>query len=154
MRAVITVAGRPAPQGSKAYKGKRAGKPVLVESSRFVKPWREQVHRAAVEHRRVTPGFRRFDGPVKLTAVFTVPAPKRLPKGRVVPGVPPDLSKLLRSTEDALTTGGLWADDALVVEARVLKRYPGSHGGLPEPGALIIVERWRPDTREGDDDGC
>ncbi len=54
----------------------------------------------------------------------------------------PDLSKLARSTEDALTDAGVWVDDGLVTEyARLAKVYVGS--GDPEathiPGARIVV---------------
>ncbi len=60
----------------------------------------------------------------------------------------PDLSKLLRSTEDALTTSGVWTDDGRVVAYRLLaKVYPGEGSlwpgcpdlSLPEPGARIIL---------------
>lgn len=40
----------------------------------------------------------------------------------------PDVSKLLRATEDAITDSGLWRDDARVVIAHVEKTYAiGSH---------------------------
>ena len=53
----------------------------------------------------------------------------------------PDLSKLLRSTEDALTDAGLWADDARVVEyERLAKVYPGEDPeALPVPGVRIEI---------------
>ncbi len=51
-----------------------------------------------------------------------------------MPIVNPDASKLLRSTEDALT-GVLWVDDNRIVTAYKAKRYG------PEAGARIIV--WR-----------
>ena len=54
----------------------------------------------------------------------------------------PDLSKLARSTEDALTTAGLWRDDARVVEyTRLAKVYPGEDPeSLSSPGVRIVVE--------------
>jgi hypothetical protein len=62
----------------------------------------------------------------------------------------PDLSKLARSTEDAITEAGLWADDARVSEyARLAKVWPGCDpDALPVPGVVVVcVERrddWRP----------
>ena len=55
----------------------------------------------------------------------------------------PDLSKLARSTEDALTAAGIWTDDARVVEYGLLaKRYPNEgRGSLEAPGVLITIER-------------
>ena len=37
------VDGRPAPQGSKKYMGHRGGKPILLESSKGLKEWREKI---------------------------------------------------------------------------------------------------------------
>src|SRR5690606_25696178 len=53
----------------------------------------------------------------------------------------PDLSKLARATEDALTEAGVWKDDAAVVEYRRLaKVYPGSDpDALDQPGVLIRI---------------
>jgi Holliday junction resolvase RusA-like endonuclease len=51
------------------------------------------------------------------------------------PTNPPDATKLLRSTEDALT-GIVWKDDKLIVDQLVSKNYqrPGIY-----PGAKITV---------------
>ena len=149
----ITVLGVPGPQGSKSFKGMRASKvsgkavPVLVESSAKVKPWRAKVVDAAKEAVRaghvgcLANRWPLFDGPVAVGMVFTLPAPKRMPKGRTCPSVKPDISKLIRSTEDALTDARIWADDALVVEYRdTAKTYPGGHSdALNEPGAVIRI---------------
>lgn len=146
----VVAYGIPAPQGSKAFKGvnPNTGRGVLVESSKAVKPWREAVESAARQviatmsraERRSLP----LDGPLIGRLVLTMPKPARAPKTRVTyPDVYPDLSKLLRSTEDALTTAGLWADDARVVTYdRLSKVYPGSDPeALSRPGAVITVRR-------------
>lgn len=75
---------------------------------------------------------------VALSVEFVLPRPKsHLTKsGRLTKSAPaypgkPDLSKLVRAVEDALT-GVVWRDDSLVVEYRsVTKRYavPGGKGG-------------------------
>lgn len=150
---VITVRGVPGPQGSKSFKGMRASKisgkavPVLVESSAKVKPWRANVVEAAKEAVRTSHvgclanRWPLFDGPVAVSMIFTLQAPQRMPKGRTCPSVKPDISKLIRSTEDALTDARIWADDALVVAYRdTAKTYPGGHrDALNAPGAVIRI---------------
>lgn len=150
---VVVVYGTPGPQGSKDFKGMRTNKAtgkshaVLVESSAKVKPWRANVVEAAQKavaeaHFGCLAGrWPMFDGPVAVGMTFTLVAPKRMPKGRVSPSVKPDLSKLLRSTEDALTDANVWTDDALVVEYRhAVKTYPGQHpDALDSPGAVIRI---------------
>ena len=150
----FTVYGTPAPQGSKSFKGSRVSKstgkrtPILVESSKKVTPWRDEVEKAARQALR-GPGRRVFPlaGPLEIGVVFTLPRPARMPKERIVGGIAlpmayPDLSKLLRSTEDAVTKAGLWLDDAQVVSCRELRKlYAGQPGALERPGAVIRV--WR-----------
>lgn len=139
-RLVIKVYGIPGPQGSKAFKGMRGGHAVLVESSKKVKPWREDVKAAA---EIVRAGRAPLDCPLRLTMVFTLPKPASAPKRRQTwPMRTPDLSKLARSTEDALTQAGIWRDDARVVEYGLLaKRYPGEgRGALEAPGVWIEIE--------------
>ncbi|MDX3672779.1 RusA family crossover junction endodeoxyribonuclease [Streptomyces europaeiscabiei] len=148
----LTVYGIPGPQGSKKVRGKRrttTGKlvPNLVESSKKVKPWREAVHDAAkVQILRQRGRFVKLDGPLEAAMFFTLPAPKTMPKGRVAATVYPDLSKLLRSTEDALTTAGVWADDARVIGYRDLRKtYTrlGPHA-LTRPGVILHIWKATP----------
>lgn len=138
----IVVRGNPAPQGSKSFKGMtNAGRAILAESSKKVQPWRMDVKAAAealISERNLSP----LDGPLVARMVFTLPKPKSAPKTRrTYPMRTPDLSKLLRSTEDALTDAGLWADDARVVEyERLVKVYPNEDPeSLPVPGVRIEV---------------
>jgi Holliday junction resolvase RusA-like endonuclease len=147
----LIVYGVPAPQGSKKPVGNRRSKkgnlvPVLVESSKKVKPWREAVDDAARTQIEQTPGWVKLDGPLVAEMHFTMPALKRMPKDRVAHTVYPDLSKLLRSTEDALTTGGVWADDARVVRYRGLsKTYPGlGPHALDRPGVILHIWHDQP----------
>lgn len=83
-----------------------------------------------------------FDGPLVVRMVFTLPKPKSAPKRRVTyADRKPDLSKLARSTEDALTDAGLIADDALIVEfSRLAKVFPGEDPeSLESPGVRITI---------------
>jgi Holliday junction resolvase RusA-like endonuclease len=133
-RRVFTVAGIPAPQGSKKafVRGKKA---ILVESSDKVKPWREAVAKEARQH------FTDMNlGPVFVEITFYMPRPKTLPKGRTRPTVMPDLDKLARSTLDALT-GIAYKDDAQVVNLVLAKYYPPGD----TPGARIIIETEGPE---------
>ena len=147
------VHGTPAPQGSKKAVGMRKSKtrpgvlvPILKESSaEGVDRWRSDVVDAAT--RALPPGWTRLaeDNKAGLVVdmVFTRDRPAALPKRRISwPGSTPDLSKLARATEDALTTAGVWRDDARVVGYRRLdKVYVGSGDpdALPHPGAVIRV---------------
>lgn len=137
--------GIPAPQGSKSFKGMTsAGRALLVESSRKVKPWRTQVRNACLEATAAIPGWEPLDGPLLVEMVFTLPKPTSAPKRRRTwPIRYPDVSKLCRSTEDAISAAGGWADDARVVDYRRLaKCFPGEdRDALPMPGAVVRV--WR-----------
>ena len=133
----IVVYGEPAPQGSKKFVGFTKPKPgearghaIMKESSDKVAPWREDVNRAG---RAVMDGRAPIDGPIIARMVFTVRKPASAPKTRrTYPCVKPDLSKLLRSTEDALKTAGVIADDSRIVEySRAAKVFP-----LEDPEAL------------------
>jgi Holliday junction resolvase RusA-like endonuclease len=151
---MIIAYGRPAPQGSKMarpiYRGRGAdrvftGKVAQVESSKNgVNDWRADVKDAAEKVTAGIPGWAPLDGPLVARIVFTVAKPLSAPKRRRTwPDRMPDLSKLLRSTEDALTGAGAWRDDARVVEyLRLAKVYPGEdRDALVSPGALIQI--WR-----------
>jgi crossover junction endodeoxyribonuclease RusA len=137
----IIVYGAPAPQGSKKFVGRaKSGRGIMVESSKKVRPWRDDVKMAALAVRHGSPPI---DAPIRVRMVFTMPKPASAPKRkRSFPMRMPDLSKLARSTEDALTDAGIWRDDARVVEyARLAKVYPGEDPeALEAPGVRIVVE--------------
>jgi len=144
----ITVYGQAAPQGSKRH----VGRGVMIESSKKVKPWRQDVKAAALTVIETLPGWAPLDGPLSVSMTFAFARPKghfgtgrnadRLkPSAPPRPAGVPDLSKLVRSTEDALT-GSVWADDARVVEYRRLgKHYVTSSAldVLSMPGCVIRV---------------
>jgi Holliday junction resolvase RusA-like endonuclease len=143
---VIIVFGDPAPQGSKAFKGLFTGKDgrqhaKLAESSKRVKPWRQDVVAAA---RQAVAGAAPLDGALVVRMVFTVPKPASAPKRRTSwPNKRPDCSKLCRSTEDALVTAGAIADDARIVGyERLFKVYPNEDpDALTSPGVRIEIRR-------------
>lgn len=150
----FTVYGLPGPQGSKSPKGRdRYGRVILVESSKKVKPWRAEVAKAARLAAERAGLAEVFDGPLRADMVFSLPRPKYhfrtgqfagLLKDRYVdalPWMPPDLSKLVRSTEDALKHI-IWADDGRVIGYGRLEKFYVDYAdpdALTEPGAVIRV---------------
>ena len=113
------IEGEPAPQGSKNGFVKN-GRVVMVESSKKVKPWRAAVAEQTARHmswETLNP----MDSPVEIALVFYLPKPKTVK--RQWPSVKPDLDKLIRSTFDGLTIGGLYVDDALVIAVSASKEY-------------------------------
>jgi crossover junction endodeoxyribonuclease RusA len=144
MKIEFVVIGEPAPQGSKSYVGKtKEGRAILKESSKKVKPWRQDVADKASRMRTLIVGqVLHFDGPLRVSMVFTLKKPLSAPKRkRTWPDKKPDLSKLVRSTEDALVTAGLIADDARIVELTAQKIFLGE-GDPPIEGcgARISIE--------------
>lgn len=137
------VIGTPAPQGSKKFVGlSKTGRGLMVESSKKVKPWRMDVKDAAERARAGIAAT--LDGPLIVSMIFTLMKPASAPKRRKTwADRKPDLSKLVRSTEDAISDAGLWADDARVVEyARLAKVFPGEDpDALSVPGVRVWI--WR-----------
>jgi Holliday junction resolvase RusA-like endonuclease len=151
----IIAHGTPGPQGSKSFKGTtKTGRGIMVESSQKVRPWREAVKAAALD---AYPDYPRLNGPLSVGMVFSLARPAcHWGTGRnadkikeSAPAFPsatgsttPDLSKLARSTEDALTDAGVWADDARVVHYHNLaKMYCADDSAviLPVPGVVITI---------------
>jgi Holliday junction resolvase RusA-like endonuclease len=137
------VPGIPAPQGSKrAFHHASTGKIMMLESSKRVKPWRLDV--AAMAHEAM--GDRPLlEGPIALTVTFSFVRPKShlTSKGDLRKGAPlehvsrPDVSKLARALEDALT-GIVFRDDSQVCELSACKEYVPDGGG-----ALVTIEEVR-----------
>jgi len=136
------VSGIPKPGGSKKafpIRGKDGKMHVSVTDASNNKDWRQSVKAACL---------RIFDGaptihPLELKICFIMPYRKGdygsgKHKNSLKPSAPhwhtskPDLTKLLRSTEDALT-GVLWMDDSQIVQTTLSKIY-----GF-QPGASIKV---------------
>lgn len=128
----IFVPGRPAPQGSKRHVG--GGR--MVEMSRHAPTWREDVRAGCMAVWGSSPPL---DGPLVLEVEFVRARPASAPKRRTPPAsTMPDLSKLVRSTEDAITSAGVWVDDARVVRCVSSKRCAEIGEA---PGARIRIYR-------------
>lgn len=138
----IIVYGEPAPQGSKKFVGMINGHGMLAESSKKVKPWRQDVVAAAKAV--LGEGTAPMDGNLVVRMVFTLHKPAGAPKTRrTYPNKKPDVSKLARSTEDALVTAGAIKDDARIVGfERLFKVYPNEDPeALSSPGVRIEIRR-------------
>lgn len=116
----------------RAFTPKGWTRPILTSDNPNLKDWRRLVADAAAE---VATG-ELFEGAIVLSLVFYLPKPKSAAKSVVYPTKRPDLSKLIRSTEDALK-GVLWVDDSQVVDLLVRKRYAGL--GAPT-GVFVTIE--------------
>lgn len=124
----LFVPGRPAAQGSKRHVG--GGR--LVEQSKAVAPWRTAVAWHVAQTFTQAP----LDGPLVLAVEFVMPRPAATPKRSTPPAIKrPDLDKLIRAVDDALS-GVIWRDDSQVVRVDARKRL----AELDElPGAWIRV---------------
>lgn len=131
------VPGTPRPQGSKRHVG--GGR--MIESSKYLKAWRNTVTLYAIAHRPIEP----ISGAVDLALTFHMPRPaSHYGTGRNATRLrasapdhhtsKPDASKLLRAVEDALTDAHIWVDDSQVTSCGVVKQY-----ATGEPGVSIVI---------------
>lgn len=126
----FTVRGTPGPQGSKRMmRHNGEGPMIMLESSPLVAPWRKLVsYEAAMAMHRGK--HKPMVGALEVAITFYLRRPRKYYRanGDLKPGAPalvatkPDLSKLVRSTEDAIT-GICYGDDAQIARLIVEKRY-------------------------------
>lgn len=125
---IITIYGTPQPAGSKRgfYRG---GKVIVTDDNAKSRPWKNLVTDAC---RQVYDGPL-LEGALTVTMVFFMVRPKGhygsgknsaklKPSAPAWPTSKPDVLKLARGTEDALT-GVLWKDDAQTAMLRLQKQY-------------------------------
>ena len=136
MRLSFTAYGKPEPQGS--AKGFLIGGKVRITSANpKMRPFRSSVTAEArytvAQENLPEPVFPKHE-PVRLVVTFTFLKPPSVPRRREHCVVKPDLDKLTRLVNDALT-GVAYADDAQVVETVSRKVYG------PIEGVTVTVER-------------
>jgi len=143
-RIEFNVVGLPAPGGSRKFVGMNNGRGIIVEDCKRSGPWRNRVASYGVE---AMFGRQMFSGcALGMSIQFQIPRPKShygtgrncrkvKPSAPVYPIVKPDTTKLVRSTEDALT-GIVWKDDAQIVIQHVGKEF-----STGQVGAKIVV--WK-----------
>ncbi len=148
----LFVPGIPRPGGSKtATLIRKKGGEIVMKNGRPLITTRDDA-KGNAEWKQTVAYFARqaYDAapmatPLRVTVTFIMPRRKGdygsgKNAGRLKPNAPvyhtvkPDATKLMRSTEDALT-GILWIDDALIVKQELTKVYGD------KPGAHIKLER-------------
>lgn len=135
----IWVPGIPRPGGSKkAFFIKSLGRAVITEDNKRSKDWRNSVAFMAADHIK-TP----LSGALEVSFLFVMPRPKgHYGTGRYAgmlkasapkyPTTKPDITKLIRSTEDAMK-GIAWGDDSQVAHQDGYKAYGDN------PGCTITI---------------
>jgi Holliday junction resolvase RusA-like endonuclease len=142
----FTVFGTAKPAGSKrAFRLKNSNRVVLTDANKNSKPWKAEVAQVAGRH---VNGAGLLRDPLDVHFVFYVARPKGhfTSKGELsakgqresFPAKRPDVLKLARGVEDALT-GVLYADDSQIVIERLEKRW-----GEPERVEITITEASEP----------
>lgn len=123
----FSVVGVAQPAGSKrAFVHQHTKRVVVTDDARRSRPWKQEVAAcAAAAMGELAP----YAGPLSLELEVTVARPRGhygkrgiLPSAPVYPTVRPDLLKLARAVEDALT-GIVYRDDSLIVVERLRKSY-------------------------------
>jgi len=139
------VPGKPACAGSKrAFLNKKSGKIIMVPDDERSMPWRTNVQGHAMQE--MANKAKIATEAVQLSITFTLARPKnhyRTGKhaGQLKDGAPvlvttkPDLTKIVRAIEDALT-GICWTDDNQVARHNTMKRYANPN---ETPGAEIGI---------------
>lgn len=141
----FTVLGKPVAQGSMVpVRSRNPGESrIFLKASNEaeLRKWRRRIVDAA----RLAAGGRcaAKDVPVTVRAVFRMPRPATMPKGRTMPTVPPDADKLLRAGLDALTQAQVYRDDSQVVDAHAVKLYATP---AHPPGMYAEVEFHEPEV--------
>ena len=139
----IEVYGTPRPGGSKTSGySKKTGKRFIRNANPNTAPWMKLVRDAAkMQNKRQL-----LIGPIQIHYDFRFPRPKyhfgtgknntvlkaKMPDAHTIM---PDLTKIIRSTEDALT-GLIWKDDSQVCHANAVKRYCLA---AEQPGVTITI---------------
>jgi crossover junction endodeoxyribonuclease RusA len=133
----FTVFGVASGMGSKrAFVPKGWTRPIITDSNRNLKSWQSLVADAASRAIEERTNWQILEGGVRLTMAFYLPRPKSLAKKITAHLKAPDCSKLIRSTEDAMS-GIVYRDDSQVIELIAGKFYTGTHDS---PHVNIKVE--------------
>lgn len=132
MTLAVFVAGDPAAKGNIRYLGQRGGRAILTDATKGLKPWDSRIRSTLLDDEGRPRAV--FSDGVHVEAEFVMPRPKSTPKSKTPPAIKkPDLDKLARALLDAITSAGVWRDDAQVTGLAITKRIaklgetPGCH---------------------------
>lgn len=138
----FTVHGHPQPAGSKrGFYNQKTKRVIITDAAKNSRPWKAQVADAAAQAMQGRP---LLDRAIVARFTFYVPRPKGhygvrgvRPSAPMFPAVRPDVLKLARAVEDAISSV-CYRDDAQIVAEVLIKRY-----GEP---ARVEVELWDADA--------
>jgi Holliday junction resolvase RusA-like endonuclease len=125
----VTVPGKPITQGSMRTVNRRT----FHDNEKDLLPWREAIGWHIRQEMAAAGLTEPLDGPLNLTATFTIARPPSVPRSRWAPAVRPDLDKLCRGLGDAIGASGLIRQDAQFVTIVASKVYG------PLPGVTFTV---------------
>lgn len=127
----LSVFGKPAGSGSKTAFRTPKGRMIVAPASKYQKPWQEAVKWSFLqsEYAQMIP----LTCPLAVDIIFTFVrskthfgtgknAKKLKMSAPAYPAKRPDIEKIARSTNDALT-GLVWADDSQIVQLTLQKIY-------------------------------
>lgn len=123
--------GKPAPKGS----WRHVGNGRMVSMAKGEKSWRKALQ-AAAEAGMQAPLVRRGDV-VFVEVEFIMPRPKAR-KHDIWHATSPDLDKLLRAFNDALT-GVVFEDDSVVAKTLATKKYAEKHQATGAKALVILL---------------
>lgn len=128
----FTVFGHPEPKGStRAFIPKGWKRPVITTTNRKAKPWHQEIAGTALDAMKRGIPFPR-PIPVGISLRFYFCRPKSLAKKVKHHTKKPDVDKLARLVNDALT-GIAWEDDSQIMALTAVKGY-----GVPERVEISI----------------
>lgn len=125
------VLGQPVSKGNMSaisLPGKRYS--TLIDSTKGLKQWSRAVWTEAFRNRPSSP----WEGPIRVELEFFMRRPKSLASKVVWMVKKPDIDKLVRAVNDAMS-GVIYVDDNQVCNISASKAYSD------EPGVSILVER-------------
>jgi Holliday junction resolvase RusA-like endonuclease len=138
MKIEFFVAGIPSPSGSKkAFAHPKTGKIIVMDTAKNKGSWQALVAMHA-QKAMADAGAEMITGPVMMAIEFSFTRPKShfgigknadklKPTAPLEHTIKPDLTKLIRCAEDALT-GIVWKDDCQVVSRESSKVYNSENG--------------------------
>jgi len=137
------IPGKPVPKGRPRFAGRAgcSGAPV-VYTPKTTAEYERKVRRAAEEQMTL----HRYDpteDALALEVIFYMRRPKSVPPSRRFPSVKPDIDNLLKAVVDGMN-GVVYADDKLVVDVHVAKRY-----ALAKDEPRVVVRAWSAGHRQG-----
>jgi len=131
----FTVDGTPVTQAGMRAVATAGGMRQITSGGKGLMFWRTRI---AQEASSAMNGAALLTGPIRVTARFTLERPKSRRRAEHFPDRKPDVSKLARALEDALSKI-VYGDDAQIVDLHVTKRYAGDTGGAAKPGVDVVV---------------